>query len=76
MTERTPVCASLVAQTMPTRLAHCDPGPGIGYRIALYGDDGSWEQVDTHQPVLTHDAARLLIRHADNAVRQLARIAA
>ena len=33
--DRTPVCASLVAQCAPTSLSYCDPGPGVGYRIAV-----------------------------------------
>lgn len=71
---RSPVCASLVAQTNPTRLAHCDPGAGIGYRIAFYGEDGSWSQVETIFPVMTHEEAGALIGAADAAVARLAEI--
>jgi hypothetical protein len=73
---RSPLCASLVAQTNPTRLSHCDPGPGVGYRIAFYGDDGSWDQVETSFPVMTHDEARTLIASANRAVSSIGRIAA
>lgn len=74
MAPRTPVCASLVAQTNPTRLAHCDPGGGIGYRIAFYGD-GTWEQVPTAFPVMTHEEAGALIEGADTAMARLFEIA-
>lgn len=72
---RTPVCASLVAQTNPTRLAHCDPGSGVGYRIAFYGD-GTWEQVETAFPVMTHEEARALIASANAAVARIAKATA
>jgi hypothetical protein len=67
---RTPVCASLVAQCAPTRLAHCDPGAGVGYRIAFYGE-GIWEQVDTAFPVMTHQEARALIDGAEQLTARL-----
>lgn len=66
--DRSPICTSLVAQTNPARLAHCDPGAGVGYRLAFYGDDGSWEQVETGFPVMTQDEARCLIASANAAV--------
>ncbi|CAN7173137.1 hypothetical protein [Brevundimonas sp. LjRoot202] len=69
---RTPVCASLVAQTNPTRIAHCDPGAGIGCRIAFYGE-GTWDQVETAFPVMTHDEARALIADAAAAVARIAK---
>ena len=74
--DRTPVCASLVAQTNPTRLAHCDPGAGIGYRIAFYGDDGSWDQVETSFPVMTHAEARALIASAEALTAQIGKVRA
>lgn len=74
--DRTPVCTSLVAQTAPTRLGHCDPGRGPGYRIALYGDGGSWEQIETGFPVMTHEEARALVASADLAVAQIGKVRA
>lgn len=70
MADRTPVCASLVAQTQPTTLGHCDPGAGVGYRIAFYGP-GTWDQVDTGFPVMTHEEAGALIADANRAVAQI-----
>lgn len=64
---RSPVCASLVAQTAPTRLGFCDPGAGIGYRIVLSGD-GWPEIVDTSFPVMTREEAGALIASANAAV--------
>lgn len=69
----TPVCASLVAQCAPTRLSHCDPGPGVGYRIAFYGDDGSWAQVETASPAFTHDLARQWIAEANRLAGMIGR---
>lgn len=75
MADRSPVCVSLVCQTAPTRLSHCDPGCGLGYRIAFYGEDAdgalTWDQVETGFPVMTHAEARELIALANRAVAHL-----
>jgi hypothetical protein len=72
---RTPVCASMVAQCAPTRLSHCDPGPGVGYRIAFYGDD-SWSQVETRSPAVTADLARQWIAEANRLAGMIGRLSA
>ncbi|SFS42797.1 hypothetical protein [Brevundimonas viscosa] len=64
------VRASLVAQTNPTYLGYCDPGAGVGYRIAFYGE-GIWEQVETAFPVMTHEEARALIAAAEQLTERL-----
>jgi len=64
----TPVCTSLVAQTMPSRLGFCDPGCSVGWRIAFYGPGVSWDEVETHGPVPSPEAARFLIASAEQMV--------
>lgn len=65
MTDRTPVCASLVAQTNPTYLGHCDPGAGVGYRLFFYPDCRAADQIETAFPVMTHEEALALIASAE-----------